>query len=248
MSGPAVLVHPHADLLAEAAAARLVTSLIDAQAKRGSAALVLTGGTIGIAVLAALAACPARDAVDWRRVDLWWGDERFLPEGDADRNETQARRALLDRIALDPERVHPMPASDGGDGSDPERAARRYTATLPSAAGRGGEAAFDVCLLGLGPDTHVASLFPGHPAAEERERTAVAVRDSPKPPPIRISLTLPVLCSAREVWLLASGEGKAEAVRLALSGSAPDRVPAASARGRSRTLFLLDRDAAGRLE
>src|SRR5690606_28174861 len=123
---PTGVVQSDAELLAKATAARLVTRLVDAQALRGSASLVLTGGGIGTAVLEQLALAPARDAIDWARVDVWWGDERFLPSGDADRNETQARRALLDHVPVPAERVHPMAASDGADGDDPEAGARRY--------------------------------------------------------------------------------------------------------------------------
>ncbi len=245
---PTVVVQPDADLLAKAAAARLVTRLVDAQALRGTASVVLTGGGIGIAVLEQLALSPARDAVDWSRVDVWWGDERFLPSGHADRNETQARRALLDHVPVSAERVHPMAASDGADGDDPEAGARRYADELREAAEYGDPVpVFDVCLLGVGPDAHVASLFPERPAMYETERTVVAVHGSPKPPPVRISLTLPAIRSAREVWLLAAGEAKAHAVRLALDKAGPVQVPAAGARGRSRTLFLLDQAAAGAL-
>ena len=250
MSTPGVIVHPGSGLLAKAAAARIVTRLIDAQTARGSASIVLTGGSIGIAVLAELARAPARDAINWPLLDVWWGDERFLPTGDPDRNETQAREARLDRVGVAPERVHPMPASDGPDGDAPERGAERYAAALADAARPEDHAevpSFDVCLLGIGPDTHVASLFPEQPALYENERTVVAVHGSPKPPPTRISLTLPAIRAAREVWVLASGESKASAVRLALSGAGPVQVPAAGARGRSRTLFLLDRSAAAEL-
>ena len=133
MSTPGVIVHPGSGLLAKAAAARIVTRLIDAQTARGSASIVLTGGSIGIAVLAELARAPARDAINWPLLDVWWGDERFLPTGDPDRNETQAREALLDRVGVAPERVHPMPASDGPDGDAPERGAERYAAALADA-------------------------------------------------------------------------------------------------------------------
>ncbi|MDT0306721.1 6-phosphogluconolactonase [Streptomyces sp. DSM 44917] len=239
---PAVLVHRDAEVLAAAAAARLVTALADAQAARGSASLVLTGGRNGIAVLAALAAAPARHAVHWGRVDLWWGDERFLPEGDPDRNATQAREALLDGLPLDPARVRPMPASDGPHGADVAAAAKAYAAELAAAPG-----AFDVLLLGLGPDTHVASLFPGLPGVREEERWVVPVTGSPKPPPTRISLTLPAIRSAREVWLLAAGPDKAEAAATALSGADPATAPAAGARGTERTLWLVDETAASAL-
>jgi 6-phosphogluconolactonase len=249
VSPPEVLVHHDAGLLAKAVAARLVTNLVDVQAATGSASLVLTGGGIGTAVLAELAAAPARDAVDWHRLDIWWGDERFLPAGDPDRNDTGAEQALLHHLDMDPARVHHMPSSDGPDGPDPEAAAARYAAELRAAArpeDHGPVPEFDVLLLGIGPEGHVASLFPGMPALYD-DRSVVAVRGSPKPPPIRLTLTLPSICSAREVWVLAAGQEKAGAVRLALSDVGAVQVPAAGARGRQRTLFLLDRAAAGRL-
>lgn len=227
-----------------------MTRLVDAVAAKGQASLVLTGGGIGIKVLAELAAAPARDAVDWRRIDIWWGDERFRPAGDPERNETGARSALLDLVDVLPERVHPMPGPDGPDGNDPEAAAERYARELRAAAApqdRGGVPAFDVLLLGIGPDAHVASLFPGLPALYEQDRTVVAVRGAPKPPPVRLSLTMPAIGCAADVWVLASGEQKADAVRLALSGAGPVQVPAAGARGRQQTLFLVDRAAASRV-
>ncbi|MGZ4626862.1 MAG: 6-phosphogluconolactonase, partial [Kineosporiaceae bacterium] len=135
MSAPAtVVVHADAALLAEAAAARLVTRIVDAQAAQGLARIVLTGGGVGTATLKALAATPARDAVDWAAVEVWWGDERFLPPGHADRNETQAREALLDHVPLDPARVHPMPAVRDPWGDDVDAGAAAYADELRAAA------------------------------------------------------------------------------------------------------------------
>ncbi|MFC8266345.1 6-phosphogluconolactonase [Streptomyces cinereoruber] len=249
MSAPQLVVHRDKELMAQAAAARLITRIVDAQAARGSASVVLTGGRNGNGLLAALGSAPARDAVDWSRLDLWWGDERYLPDGDPERNVTQAREALLDRVPLDPARVHAMPASDGPYGDDVEAAAAAYAEELAAAAspGGGGVPAFDVLMLGVGPDTHVASLFPELPAVHETERTVVGVRGAPKPPPVRISLTLPAIRAAREVWLLAAGEDKAKAAAIALSGAGELQAPAAGARGRSRTLWLLDSAAASEL-
>jgi 6-phosphogluconolactonase len=266
VSAPEVVVYRDGALLAQAVAARLVTGLTDAFAARGAASVVLTGGGIGTKVLAELAAAPARDAIDWPRLDIWWGDERFVPAGDPDRNETGARAALLDHVGADPDRVHPMPGPDGPDGDDPDAAAARYAswladAALADAAGPGDHGpvpAFDVLMLGIGPEGHVASLFPGLPALGD-DRPVVAVRNSPKPPPTRLSLTLPSIQAAREVWILASGEEKAGAVALALSGEGAGGikgieglkgttpVPAAGARGRQRTLFLLDSAAAAKV-
>ncbi|MEU5364415.1 6-phosphogluconolactonase [Streptomyces sp. NPDC005925] len=249
-TAPQLVVHRDKELMARAAAARLITRIVDAQASRGSASVVLTGGRNGNGVLAALSEAPARDAVDWGRLDLWWGDERFLPEGDPERNVTQARAALLDSVPLDPKRVHPMPASDGPYGSDVDAAAAAYAEELAASAGPGNHGAvpvFDVLMLGVGPDTHVASLFPELPAVRETERTVVGVHGAPKPPPTRVTLTLPAIRAAREVWLLAAGEDKAEAAAIALSGAGEIQAPAAGAYGRGRTLWLLDAGAASRL-
>ncbi|MEU3446783.1 6-phosphogluconolactonase [Streptomyces thermolilacinus] len=253
MNAPQLVVHRDKELMAQAAAARLITRIVDAQAARGSASVVLTGGRNGNGLLAALRTAPARDAIDWSRLDLWWGDERFLPEGDPDRNVTQAREALLDHVPLDPARVHPMPSADGAYGTDADAAAAAYAQELAKAArpedpeDQGPVPRFDVLLLGVGPDTHVASLFPEHPAVRETERTVVGVHGAPKPPPTRISLTLPAVRAAREVWLLAAGEDKAQAVAVALSGAGEVQAPAAGAYGRERTLWLLDAAAAARL-
>jgi 6-phosphogluconolactonase len=247
VTAPGVLVHRDQDVLAKAVAARLVTRLVDLQFARGGAHLVLTGGGVGIAVLAEVAATPAHDAVDWNRLDIWWGDERFLPSGHEERNETGARAALLDRVPVDERRVHPMAAVDQVE--TPEEGAERYAAELRAAThpdDHGEVPSFDVLMLGLGPDGHVASLFPGMPALYER-RPVVAVRGAPKPPPTRLSLTLPAIRTAREVWIIAAGESKAKAARLSLSDAGPVQVPAAGARGRQRTLFLLDRAAAKEL-
>jgi 6-phosphogluconolactonase len=259
VSTPEVFVYASGDLLASAAAARTVTRLADAIAAEGHAHLVLTGGGIGTKVLAAIAAAPARDAVDWRKVDFWWGDERFEVNGDPERNETGARAALLDTLAVDPARVHRVAGPDGPDGDDPDAAAARYAAELAASAGASGARvsensagadrtvpAFDVLMLGIGPEGHVASIFPESPAAHATG-SVVAVRNSPKPPPTRISLTFGAIQAAREVWILASGAEKAEAVAEALSGVSQDKLPAAGARGTDRTLFLLDEAAAAKL-
>jgi 6-phosphogluconolactonase len=250
VSVPSVVVHPTARLLAAATAARLVTALLDAQAARGHAHLVLTGGGTGVATLAATAACPARCAVDWSAVDIWWGDERFLPSGHPDRNATQARAALLDAVPVHEARVHEMAASGGPHGRDPDSAASAYAADLAAASPAGEDTAvpaFDVLLLGVGPDGHVASLFPGLRGVRQREGTVIGVRDSPKPPPDRVSLTLPAINTARHVWLLATGPSKAEAVRLALAPIGGTVPPAGLVRGRLSTVWLLDEAAAGSL-
>jgi 6-phosphogluconolactonase len=242
---PLVVVHRDRQLLADAAAARLVTAIVDAQSSRGEADIVLTGGSMGSALLVSLGHCAARDAIEWRRLNIWWGDERFLPAGDPDRNETQSRRALLDAVPLDPARVHAMPASEGPYGLDVDAAAAHYAEELAAAAPRGHDVPeFDVLMLGVGPDAHVASLFPEHPALHERDASTIGVRGAPKPPPVRVSMTFPSLCAARDVCFLVSGADKAGAVGLALSGAGQLQAPAAGVTGVRSTTWLLDRDAA----
>jgi len=243
-----VVVHADAQLLSDATAARLVTALADAQAARGVAHLVLTGGSMGSRVLRSLTASPACRAVDWTRVHLWWGDERCLPEGDDERNEKQCLDALLAGVTIPMGHIHAVAPTDSAAGTSAEAAAEDYAAQLADAAADGAAApVFDVLLLGVGPDGHVASLFPGHPALDVTGVAAVAVHDSPKPPPDRVSLTFETLASARQVWFLVAGEDKADAVARGTAGDDVHRTPAAGVHGLERTLWLLDRDAAARV-
>jgi 6-phosphogluconolactonase len=247
MSTPEVVVHRDADLLAAATAARLITRITDAQAEKGSASVVLTGGGVGIAILEQIRRSPARDAINWANVDLYWGDERFLPADDDERNEKQAREALLDHVPVDPRKVHPMAATDGEFGDDPDAAANSYARLLATTGDDGWVPAFDIMLLGLGGEGHTASVFPDSPAVHEQHRSVVVVRDSPKPPPTRISLTLPAIRRSTEVWLATAGAGKSDAVALAVAGAPEAQLPVAGARGRRRTLWLVDETAASGL-
>ena len=245
--GRTIVVSKDADVLAAAVAARLLTRLVDVQAVRQRASLVLTGGGVGIAALRSVRVSGARAAVDWRRVDVWWGDERFVAADDDERNEKQAREALLDSLDLDPARVHPMPALGDADGNDADAAASRYADELAAAAPSDADVpAFDVLLLGMGPEGHTASIFPESPAAYD-ERTALAVHGCPKPPPTRISMGFEAINAAREVWMVVAGEDKAAAVAMALGGAGRIQLPAAGVEGRSQTLWLLDEAAASKL-
>jgi 6-phosphogluconolactonase len=246
---PDVVVEADADALAGTVAAALVARLAAAQAVHGTASVVLTGGGIGIAVLervAALAAEPIRETVDWTAVEVWWGDERFVPASSDDRNEKQARRALLSKVGVPEEHIHAMPPSDGEFG-EPEDAARWYAGQLAAAAGDGAVPRFDVLLLGMGPEGHTASIFPDSPAASD-ERPAFAVRDCPKPPPTRVSLGLSAINTAEEVWMVVAGGDKAPAVARSLTGDdGPGRLPSGRVHGRRATRWLLDAAAAGKL-
>ncbi len=242
-----VLVAPDHESLAAVVAARVITGLIDALAARPVAHLCLTGGTIGTDSLAAVTASPAHTAVEWSRVHIWWSDERFEPTGDPLRNETGARAALLDHVPLNPAHVHPMPAPGGSLGDDVDAAAAAYAAELVAAGEGAVVPAFDVLLLGVGPDGHVASLFPGLPELEA-PGTVCGVTGSPKPPPIRISFTLAAINAAREVWLVASGAEKAHAMSAAIGQGISSQLPSGMVHGTQRTLALLDASAASELD
>lgn len=239
----AVIVHPDATTLAHATAARFITAVLDAQSFHRPVHVVLTGGELGIATLTALAENPAVAAIDWTGVHVWWGDERFLDTGDPERNETAARAALLDHIDIPGTNVHPIAAAN--EVESPEAAAAAYQVALAEFSGEGAEVPdFDVMLLGMGPDGHIASLFPGHDTLTAGG-TAVAVRNSPKPPPARVSMTFGAIYSARQVWVVCAGAAKAEAVAAALRDDPVHQVPASAVHGSRKTMWLLDAAAAG---
>lgn len=257
MRGPTrVRIHPDFGVLAATTAARLITRLLDVQNERGEATVVLTGGALGTATLKAVADSPACAAVDWARVNFWWGDDRFVPSDHPDRNCLQADGVLLSHIPVDPARVHRMGASDRF--ATPDEAAAAYALELHAAAVAEFEPVddadqppllprFDVLLLGVGPDAHIASLFPEMAGIRDQGHVVVGVQNAPLPPPQRVSLTLAAINSAEEVWLAVAGNDKAGAVGLALAGAGPVQVPAAGPRGRKKTLWLIDQDAAAKI-
>ncbi|MGL5809459.1 MAG: 6-phosphogluconolactonase, partial [Nocardioides sp.] len=257
--------------LVRTVAARLARHLAGAQDDGRTIHLGLTGGTVATEIYAEVARLcdtganqpnadrPSADQpkVDWRRVALWWGDERFVAADSPDRNAVQARRAFIDACGVPDHHVHEVPSAT--DVSSAAEAAERYAVLL----GAEGAAQFDLLLLGVGPDGHVASLFPGFPQLDRDDALAVGVADSPKPPPERVTLTLRALNSAREVWFLVSGADKAWAVSQALSPADPSQkhadpsemhveaaqmhaetLPASLVRGRLRTRWFLDQAAA----
>jgi 6-phosphogluconolactonase len=243
-SAPKVDVRHDAADLATFVARLLLKRLARVQAHGRVPAVALTGGTIADRVHREVARLQADSrSVDWSLVDLWWGDERYVPADDPERNAGQARAAFLDRVGVDPARVHEMPAADAGY-PDVEAAAAAYSDEVRTH----GTGVFDVVMLGVGPDGHVASLFPGFPQLDLDDRIAVAVTDSPKPPPERVSLTYGALNRSRDVWFLASGEAKAEAVGRALEGADLHEVPATGVHGQEHTRWLLDREAASQLQ
>jgi 6-phosphogluconolactonase len=240
VTAPRIEVQPDAAALATAVAGELLSRLADAQAAGRVPQIGLTGGGIAEAVHRELARLSPGSEVDWTRVVVWWGDERFVPRDSAERNARGARAAFLDAVGAT--QVHEVPSTD--DAQDVATAAAAYSAELRE-HGAGG---FEVLMLGVGPDGHVASLFPGHPALDVDDQVAVAVTDSPKPPPERVSLTFGALSRSRSVWLLVSGEQKAPAVAAALADEGDVRAtPARGVTGREETIWFLDHDAASRL-
>ena len=238
-----VVVEPTAAELAERVADRFLTR-VRARTRNGRIAhIALTGGSMGGTVLRAVAAHPKADRIDWSLVHFWWGDERFVADDDQDRNALQSRSALLDHIEVPAENIHEVAAADSG--LTLEEAAAAYAEEL---ARFGDEEqawpSFAVCFLGVGPDGHIASLFPDRPEVTETDAAVLPVRDSPKPPAERVTLTRPVINSSKRVWLVLTGADKASALGLALAGASYTNVPAAGAKGRKRTIFFVDQAAA----
>ena len=240
MSQTQTLVFETSTELVETARARFVDAVVRAQTERGIAVVALTGGSNGIGLLRALAADSGD--VAWDRVEIYWGDERFVAADHPERNSGQAYDALLSSVPVDPARVHVMAPSDGEFGDDIEAAARDYARLV------GDDVIFDVHLLGMGGEGHINSLFPHTPATAEDVAPVVAVTDSPKPPPARITLTFPVINRSREVWFLVSGAEKAEAVAAAHAGADRADWPCAGAHGAESTVWFLDQTAASQLD
>ena len=233
-----IVRHPDADTLAAAVAERFIDRLASVQGSGRVPHVGLTGGTIANHLYRAVAASPRRDQVEWTSVEFWWGDERFVARDSGDRNAVQAHEAMLDSLGVRRARIHQMPSTDDGD---LESGARAYGEEVRAY----GAGSFDVLLLGLGPDGHIASLFPGYPQLTVDDRVAVAVEDSPKPPPQRISLTYGALNRSTTVWFLVSGSGKADAAARSLSeNTTVSESPATGVRGEAETVWHLDEEAA----
>ena len=241
-----VVISPDPASLAESVAARFLSRVAKRTDDGKLAHISLTGGSMGSAVLAAAARSDRVDRIDWSLVHFWWSDERFVPRGDADRNDQQARDAFLDRLDIPETNIHAPLTSD--EEPDLDAVAAAYARELAVFPGPDGPwPSFDVCFLGVGPDAHIASLFPDRPEIQITDRSVVAVRDSPKPPPERITMTRPVINGSKRVWLVVSGTDKASALGLALAGASYESVPAAGAKGRRRTVFFVDEAAASQV-
>ena len=237
-------VLPSPAALAEAAADRIVASARNAIRRRGRCLLALSGGSTPRLVYPLLASRPRVDLVDWSRVEFFWGDERAVPPDDPESNFGVARTLLIDHLpGVRPRAVHRMPA----DALDRDAAAARYEAELGRASGvppgTSRRPRFDLIWLGMGPDGHTASLFPGAATLAERRRWVVpATAPAAMAVPERMTFTFPLINAARSVLFVVAGADKAAALRSVRSG--PRDLPAARVRARS-TLWLVDALAAG---
>jgi 6-phosphogluconolactonase len=231
-----VVRYEDAEDLAVRAAKRLVAVLVELQADGHTPQLCLAGGRIAMATYAEFSKLVPESDLDTSRLELWWSDERFVPTDDPQRNAGPALALLASAFSVDPARTHPMPSADGT--VDADASAATYAKEL-------GDTTFDLCLLGMGPDGHIASIFPNHQSGEPTNQPVIGVSDAPKPPAERITLTIARINTSAQVWLLVPGPDKAPAVAESLGGNMA--LPAARVAGRDRTIWLLDEASASEL-
>ena len=257
------VVYPKPEVLAQAVAARTLLTIADllAEPNRQRVDIAVTGGTDGIYVLKVMGESPLAEAVDWSRVHVWWGDERFVAADSDDRNAKQAREAWFGKLIEDgrmpAENIHEMPADGRSDDEITTATPEQTDAVLAAAAAEyqrelieqlGDKPSLDIAMFGVGPDAHFASLFPDHGEAEINDPhvLVVGVRDSPKPPPLRVTLTVPMIAHSKHTWVFTSEERKADAVRAAFARRNNPHAPSSYADG-EELLWLIDEDAASKL-
>lgn len=214
-----LVVFPDAAAVADDAARRFTALAQAAIAERERFTVALSGGSTPRAMYQRLAAPPFSSAIDWERVFVYWGDERMVPPDDADSSYRMARDTLLEHVPIPAANIVPAPTVGG----TPADAARAYAETMVAQFGQD-VPQFDLILLGIGPDGHTASLFPGQPEpSAPSDDLVVAVYDSPKPPPDRISFTYRLINAARAIMFVVTGADKASALDGILHGP-PNRA------------------------
>ena len=237
----AVEISTNAPALAQKVAGALVAVVSEKLGQGGTPRVCLTGGRIAEQLHEAIARSRSASELLWEHVEWWWGDERFVPSGSEQRNDVMAQRSLFDRIQITPQKVHSMPASDDSFRTIQD-AADSYTAQLTRQAPDG----FDIVLLSLGPDGHIASLFPDSTSLSARQVKAIAITSAPNPPPERITLALEVLAHTKNLWIMASGSEKPGAVKAAILDQATD-LPAVRLSQLKQPVWYLDQAAASKL-
>ena len=204
---PGVNIYTSREQLSIGLSAHVAHLAAKAAEAQGRFCVAFSGGSLPEILAPALSSHPLRDSVDWSTWHVFWTDERWVPRSSPESNYGVAEKLFFSRVPIPGGQVH---AAD--DSLNPSETARAYESALlkvfQPAAGR--VPRFDLILLGVGEDGHTASLFPGHPALNEIQRWVVPVSNAPKPPPVRITLTLPVINNARNVVFVAAGPGKAD--------------------------------------
>lgn len=245
MNRPDVRVFDSKEALGEAAADQ-VAALIESLPEGERFSLALAGGSTPLPLHRALAT-KHHDAVDWNRIHIFWGDDRFVPPNDENSNYRMARETLLDHVPIPSKNIHPIPTDVGS----PEEAAAQYEQTLKAFFGNDGPPQFDLILLGMGPDGHTASLFPGVPALQEKERwvAGVAAPQHIGPHVPRVTLTLPVINRSKQVFFLVAGENKQEPLAAILNGKpGAGAYPASRVHARQGLVWFVDEAAAAPLD
>ncbi|WP_129658544.1 6-phosphogluconolactonase [Rothia uropygialis] len=245
---PLAIEYPTKDLVAEAAAARLLLYLGDQTTQGRDVHISITGGSLGTGIWEAVSQNNLAGTVDWASVHIWWSDERFLPSGDPERNAQQVFDAFFEHGPVPESNLHVMGAAE--EYADQYEAAQAYTDELSRYAEEGHSSPrFALSLLGMGPDGHIASLFPGKEEIHLEHEGVVGVANSPKPPPERISMTRSMINNSDRIWFLVAGSDKRDAFERvwAARDQKPDRdglaeTPASGARGLSETLYLISSD------
>lgn len=234
-------IHRYRDLgeLSTGMAGRLARRIVELQTTRQRVHIALPGGTTARALYTALASLAPATALDPARLEVWWTSERYVPPTDLERNSTQALSILARTIQLVSAQVHPMPSDKGT--SDPSEAAYAYAKEL-------GDVDFDICLLGVGTDGHVASIYPDHPSMKDqgdKGLRVIGVTEAPIPPAERISISMGTINRSSEVWLMAAGMEKARAVTRGVTHD--PLLPAGLVHGIDATYWFVDKAAAADL-
>ncbi|MEO7913428.1 MAG: 6-phosphogluconolactonase [Roseiflexaceae bacterium] len=240
-----LIILPNQAALAEEAARRFVALAQAAIADHGRFTVALSGGSTPRALYQRLAQSPLSEAVSWANVHVFWGDERMVPPDDIESSYRMARETLLAHVPIPAANIYPVPTIGG----TAEAAASAYEETLTAVFGTDSPR-FDLILLGIGPDGHTASLFPGQPeVVRPSAALVVAVHNAPKPPPVRVTFTYTLLNTAANLLFVVSGADKAAALREVLRGAAdPARLPAQGVRPKQGTLvWLVDAEVAREL-
>ena len=223
--------------VAQQAAVEIIASLKELLSKQETVHLALTGGTVGIKTLEALAQEPEFAGLDLNRIHVWWGDERYVEENSADRNAVQANEALLSKVQIPAANIHEFPATDSG--LNVAQAAASFKQEMNEVFGAL-ELKMDLTILGMGPDGHIASLFPG---VDYGTIDVVSISSSPKPPSERLSFSYELINRSSKIVFVVSGIDKASAIEKIHTETDCD-LPAARVSATGETIWFID-EAAG---